>query len=254
MIPSPFFDTKNWVAENELAFVRTNKFPVASGHVLVIPKREAAISVFDMTHAEIRAVLTLAHAMKPELDALLAEENGYAPDGYTVGWNAGAAGGQSVGHAHLHIIPRYWGDAEQVRGGICRVVPEIAQEYDTVGDPYAYHTSGSAGVAFSPFGHLLVRGQGENLAREYFSLDVESAVSMVVEAQEMEKYARSIGGGADGYNIGWNVGEAAGQTNESGGMHIVYRYKGDVPEPRGGICKLVNKVPDYYKSGGGQAR
>lgn len=31
----------------------------------------------------------------------------FAPDGYSVGWNTGRAGGQSIFHAHLHVIPRF---------------------------------------------------------------------------------------------------------------------------------------------------
>lgn len=31
----------------------------------------------------------------------------YRPDGFTLGWNVGAAGGQHVFHAHMHVICRY---------------------------------------------------------------------------------------------------------------------------------------------------
>ena len=31
----------------------------------------------------------------------------FAPDGYNVGWNCGATGGQEVFHAHLHVLPRF---------------------------------------------------------------------------------------------------------------------------------------------------
>ena len=35
------------------------------------------------------------------------------PDGYTLGWNVGAVGGQHVFHAHLHIIPRFAGEPNE---------------------------------------------------------------------------------------------------------------------------------------------
>ena len=39
----------------------------------------------------------------------------------------------------------------------------------------------------------------------------------------------------DGFNIGVNDGEAAGQTIDHANLHIIPRYTGDVPDPRGGI-------------------
>lgn len=39
----------------------------------------------------------------------------------------------------------------------------------------------------------------------------------------------------DGYNIGVNVGEAAGQTIAHLHIHVIPRYKGDVDNPRGGV-------------------
>lgn len=42
----------------------------------------------------------------------------------------------------------------------------------------------------------------------------------------------------DGYNIGVNMGEAAGQTIEHLHVHIIPRYKGDVENPRGGVRNI----------------
>ena len=50
----------------------------------------------------------------------------HTPDGYNVGFNAGAAAGQTVEHLHIHVIPRYEGDVPDPRGGIRWVVPELA--------------------------------------------------------------------------------------------------------------------------------
>jgi diadenosine tetraphosphate (Ap4A) HIT family hydrolase len=52
--------------------------------------------------------------------------------------------------------------------------------------------------------------------------------------------------GADGYNIGINCGEAAGQTVPHLHIHVVPRRLGDVPNPRGGIRKfLPNPLTEY---------
>jgi diadenosine tetraphosphate (Ap4A) HIT family hydrolase len=46
----------------------------------------------------------------------------------------------------------------------------------------------------------------------------------------------------DGYNIGVNVGKAAGQSRMHVHLHLIPRYSGDVPDPRGGIrCVLPAK-------------
>jgi len=46
----------------------------------------------------------------------------------------------------------------------------------------------------------------------------------------------------DGYNIGVNVGKAAGQSRMHVHVHLIPRYAGDVPDPAGGIrCVLVKK-------------
>ncbi len=43
----------------------------------------------------------------------------------------------------------------------------------------------------------------------------------------------------DGYNIGANVGQAAGQTVFHFHIHIIPRYRGDVENPRGGVRKVI---------------
>ena len=49
----------------------------------------------------------------------------------------------------------------------------------------------------------------------------------------------------DGYNIGINVGEAAGQSIFHVHMHLIPRYKGDVPNPRGGVRGVIPAKQNY---------
>lgn len=49
----------------------------------------------------------------------------------------------------------------------------------------------------------------------------------------------------DGYNVGINVGEAAGQSVFHVHMHIIPRYQGDVPNPRGGIRGVIPGRQNY---------
>ena len=63
------------------------------------------------------ACAELLVAERKDLDAEL------KPDGYNVGVNVGRAGGQSVLHVHVHLIPRYAGDHPNPQGGIRQIIP-----------------------------------------------------------------------------------------------------------------------------------
>ncbi|MDO9540086.1 MAG: HIT domain-containing protein [Methanocalculus sp.] len=65
-------------------------------------------SSFEAAGDEGAALLSLVHDGRRLLD------EHYAPDGYTIGVNRGGAAGQSV--IHLHAIPRYVGDMEELKG------------------------------------------------------------------------------------------------------------------------------------------
>ena len=50
-------------------------------------------------------------------------EKDHRPDGYNIGMNCGAAAGQTIFHLHVHLIPRYRGDASDPRGGVRNSIP-----------------------------------------------------------------------------------------------------------------------------------
>ena len=104
------------LAFNALAFAIRDGFPVTPGHTLVVPRRLVA-TWFEATREEQVAMLELVEVLKAQLDAEL------HPDGYNIGINVGAAGGQTVMHLHLHLIPRFAGDVPDPRGGIRHVIP-----------------------------------------------------------------------------------------------------------------------------------
>jgi len=51
----------------------------------------------------------------------------------------------------------------------------------------------------------------------------------------------------DGYNVGFNVGKAAGQTIMHLHLHLIPRYEGDVENPRGGIRNLKPNLVEYIR-------
>lgn len=99
------------LAQNKLVFAVFDIYPVSRGHVLVIPKRHCS-NYFELTPEEQVAGWSLVNEIR---EKLIVE---YHPDGFNIGVNCGQAAGQSVLHAHLHIIPRYFDDMENPRGGI----------------------------------------------------------------------------------------------------------------------------------------
>ncbi|MDH5544836.1 MAG: HIT family protein [Gammaproteobacteria bacterium] len=51
----------------------------------------------------------------------------------------------------------------------------------------------------------------------------------------------------DGYNIGVNIGQAAGQSIFHVHIHIIPRYKGDVENPQGGVRHVIPKNAHYTR-------
>ena len=88
------------VHRSELAVVLLNKFPYASGHLMVAPVRHLP-SLGELGPDEAAEI----HALTVRGIAALTEI--YAPDGFNVGWNLGTvAGGSIAAHLHEHIVPR----------------------------------------------------------------------------------------------------------------------------------------------------
>jgi len=113
---SVFLNKERWIDEASYAVALLDKYPVALGHTLVVPKRVVA-SIFELTGYELRDCWRLVHRAR----ARLVEE--FNPGGFNVGINIGEAAGQTVFHAHIHVIPRYLGDHPSPRGGVRAVIP-----------------------------------------------------------------------------------------------------------------------------------
>ena len=85
------------VAENEGAVAFNDLQPGAPVHVLVIPRRHVAdVAALSALPDDLAAVLQLA--------AAVAEQTDVAATGWRLVFNTGAHGGQSVFHAHAHVV------------------------------------------------------------------------------------------------------------------------------------------------------
>ena len=104
------------LVENASGIAVFDKHPVSPGHVLIIPKRHAT-TVYDLTDQEYADCFQLARDVRPIL------QEKFNPDGFNIGANCGEAAGQSVWHAHIHVIPRYKGDNPNPKGGVRNVLP-----------------------------------------------------------------------------------------------------------------------------------
>jgi diadenosine tetraphosphate (Ap4A) HIT family hydrolase len=112
--------TGHVIAANNLACAFHDAFPVSDGHTLIVPKDHIA-RYSDLSIEAQAAMWNLAR------DVMTTVQTIQRVDGFNLGINDGTAAGQTIDHAHLHVIPRVHGDVEDPRGGIRWVMPEKAK-------------------------------------------------------------------------------------------------------------------------------
>ena len=113
-------DAENYVVHRaKLNFIILNLFPYTSGHLMIVPYEHQAslASIDDATTTE---MIELAKRAQKAL------EGEYHPDGFNIGMNLGRSAGAGIAdHLHLHVVPRWSGDANFVSVvGETRVLPE----------------------------------------------------------------------------------------------------------------------------------
>ena len=104
------------LAEYDLAYAIPDKYPVSAGHSLIIPKIHQP-DFFQLSEKYRSACLELIDKTKKIIDKK------HNPDGFNIGVNIGESAGQTIGHVHIHLIPRYEGDVENPTGGVRNVIP-----------------------------------------------------------------------------------------------------------------------------------
>ncbi len=105
------------ICESASSYALYDKYPVNTGHSLIIPKRHIE-NYFDLSQKE----KTSCWIMVDEVKSILTKEFNVAD--FNVGINIGKYAGQTINHAHIHLIPRYENDTSEVIGGVRGVIPE----------------------------------------------------------------------------------------------------------------------------------
>ena len=100
-------------------FILLNRYPYTSGHVMIVPYAHIP-DLKDCDGETLAEMMLLAQRVEGALAAA------YKPDGFNLGMNLGRAAGAGVtGHVHLHVLPRWIGDANFMSVvGETRVEPE----------------------------------------------------------------------------------------------------------------------------------
>ncbi|HZO61231.1 MAG TPA: HIT family protein [Solirubrobacterales bacterium] len=111
------------LAARRTAVAIPDAHPVTPGHCLVLPKRHEP-DFFELTIEEQGEILELVWELRELLEAE------HDTTSFNVGVNAGVYAGQTVDHAHVHLIPRYEGDVPDPRGGVRWVIPDRAPYWE----------------------------------------------------------------------------------------------------------------------------
>lgn len=111
------------VARGELVYAVLNLYPYNPGHLMVVPYRRVS-ELEDLSDAESAELMSFIQK------AIRVIKNVSRPHGFNVGLNLGtSAGGSLAEHLHVHVVPRWGGDANFITiiGG-SKVIPQLLRD------------------------------------------------------------------------------------------------------------------------------
>lgn len=121
------------IFRGQFNFVILNAYPYTSGHLMVAPYEH----VSRLSHLE-EAVATEMMQLTRRAEMVLQAE--YRPEGLNLGMNLGQAAGAGIEeHIHMHVLPRWTGDANFMTAvGETRVLPEdLGRTYERLARKFA---------------------------------------------------------------------------------------------------------------------
>ncbi|HEU4362194.1 MAG TPA: HIT domain-containing protein [Mycobacterium sp.] len=111
------------VARGESVYAVLNLYPYNPGHLMVVPYRRFS-ELEDLTEAESAELMAFIQKAIRVIKAVS------RPDGFNVGLNLGtSAGGSLAEHLHVHVVPRWSGDANFITiVGNSKVIPQLLRD------------------------------------------------------------------------------------------------------------------------------
>jgi ATP adenylyltransferase len=111
------------VARGELVYSVLNLYPYNPGHLMVVPYRRVS-ELEELTDAESGELMLFTQKAIRVIKAVS------QPHGFNVGLNLGAsAGGSLAEHLHMHVVPRWGGDANFITIiGDTKVIPQLLRD------------------------------------------------------------------------------------------------------------------------------
>jgi ATP adenylyltransferase len=111
------------VARGELVYAVLNLYPYNQGHLMVVPYRRVS-ELEDLTDKETAELMAFTQK------AIRVIKNVSRPHGFNVGLNLGeSAGGSLAEHLHVHVVPRWGGDANFITIiGDSKVIPQLLRD------------------------------------------------------------------------------------------------------------------------------
>jgi ATP adenylyltransferase len=115
------------VARGEQVYVVLNLYPYNPGHLMVVPYRRVS-ELEDLTEAESAELMAFTQKAIRVMKAVSSR------DGFNVGLNLGkSAGGSLAEHLHMHVVPRWSGDANFITiVGETKVIPQLLRDTRTL--------------------------------------------------------------------------------------------------------------------------
>jgi len=93
-------------------------FPVTRYHLLIVPNKHVS-NYFELNDMEKSHVDNMIMKWSKKL-----QEQDSDITGFNIGWNCGYSAGQTIDHAHCHLIPRRDNDINDPTGGVRGVIPD----------------------------------------------------------------------------------------------------------------------------------
>ncbi|MBI2183344.1 MAG: HIT family protein [Thaumarchaeota archaeon] len=108
------------IYEDAKVFAFLDKYPLAKGHILIIPKKHVA-NIDDLSEEDAQAIFAVLFKLTK------AVHKGLKTDSTTIGVNNGPHSGQEISHLHLHIVPRFAGDGGGPIHAVMPIRPKVSE-------------------------------------------------------------------------------------------------------------------------------